>query len=253
MLDLCKLHARSLTIIEIRYTQTMGGIIGPGNRDMAQWITIRRYQAKDRQDVLRISADTAVFGEPVEAILEDRRLFCDAFTAYYTDFESDFLWVASVDEQVVGYLTGCVDTIAQRRRIIWRTILPLVGRLILGKYRLGRKTFDYTRHMAAGALRGEYPHVNQQAYPAHLHINVDVSMRGRGLGRQLMCAYLDQLREAGVPGVHLETTDINEAACRLYESLGFKVLDKRQTRVWQDLIDGQVENRIYGLRLVEEA
>lgn len=44
---------------------------------------IRMYKPSDRQDVLRISADTAVFGEPVEAILDDRRIFCDAFTAYY--------------------------------------------------------------------------------------------------------------------------------------------------------------------------
>ena len=66
--------------------------------DMDEAIIIRLYEPDDRQDVLRISADTAVFGEPVEAILDDRRLFCDAFTAYYTDFESEYLWVASIND-----------------------------------------------------------------------------------------------------------------------------------------------------------
>jgi ribosomal protein S18 acetylase RimI-like enzyme len=220
---------------------------------MDEAIITRLYEPSDRQDVLRISADTAVFGEPVEAILDDRQVFCDAFTVYYTDFESDCLWVACVGDQVVGYLTGCINTISQRRRIIERTILPLMWRIIQGKYRLGGKTFNYAKYMALGALRKEYPHVDLKEYPAHLHINVNADSRGRGLGRILMTAYLDQIREMGVPGVFLDTTDLNEAACRLYEAIGFELLDRRPTRVWVDVIDGPVENRVYGLRLVEDS
>jgi ribosomal protein S18 acetylase RimI-like enzyme len=220
--------------------------------EMDEAIIIRLYESSDRQDVLRISADTAVFGESVEAILEDRQLFRDAFTAYYTDFESDYLWVACIDDQVVGYLTGCINTISQRRQIIGRTMLPLVWRMIQGKYRLGGKTYNYVKYMARGALRKEYPRVDLKQYPAHLHINVEAAMRGRGFGRILMTAYLDQLGEMGVPGVFLDTIDINAAACSLYESLGFMLLDKRQTRVWKDIIPGPVENRTYGLRLVGE-
>ena len=219
---------------------------------MNEGVIIRSYKPNDRLDVLRIYADTAVFGEPVETILEDRGLFSDAFTAYYTDFESDYLWVACIDDQVEGYLTGCVDTISQRRRIIGRTILPLVWRIILGKYRLGWKTFNYAKYIAIGALRQEYPHVDLKEYPAHLHINVDADSRGRGLGRSLMTAYLDQLREIGVPGVFLDTTDLNETACSLYEAIGFELLDGRPTRVWVEVIYGLVENRSYGLKLAGE-
>jgi GNAT superfamily N-acetyltransferase len=220
---------------------------------MKEVVIIRLYKPNDRQDVLQISADTAVFGEPVEAILEDRGLFCDAFTAYYTDFESEYLWVACFGDQVVGYLTGCVDTTSQRRRIIWRTIIPLVWRIILGKYRLRWKTFHYAKYMAIGALRKEYPHVDLKQYPAHLHINVQAAMRGQGLGKRLMTAYLEQISAMGLPGVFLDTADINEDACRLYESLGFKLLDSRQTRVWREVITGSVENRAYGLRLVGDS
>jgi GNAT superfamily N-acetyltransferase len=220
---------------------------------MNEAIKVRLYEPNDRQEVLRISADTVVFGEPVEAILEDRHIFCDAFTAYYTYFESEYVWVACVDDQVVGYLTGCVDTISQQRRIIGRTIIPLVWRVILGKYRLGSKTWRYTRSMAMGALRKEYPQVDHKEFPAHLHINVDGAMRGRGLGRRLMTAYLEQISEMGVSGVFLDTTDLNEAACRLYESIGFKLLDRRQTFVWREVIDGPVENRSYGLKLVGDS
>ena len=131
-------------------------------------------------------------------------------------------------------------------------MLPLVWRMIQGKYRLGGKTFTYAKYMTRGALRKEFPHVDHKQYPAHLHINVEAAMRGRGLGRIMLTVYLDQLREMSVPGVFLDTTDINAAACRLYESLGFMLLDKRQTRVWKDIIPGSVENRCYGLRLVGE-
>ena len=202
----------------IRHPKVDGDITGSGVKKMDEADVIRSYEPNDRLDVLRISADTAVFGD-----------------------------------LVVGYLTGCVDTISQRRRIIGRTILPLVGRILQGKYRLGGKTFIYAKYMVLGSLRKEFPHVDLKQNPAHLHINVESAVRGRGLGRSLMTAYLDQLREMGVPGVFLDTTDLNEAACRLYEAFGFELLDRRPIRVWVDVIDGPVENRVYGLRLVEDS
>jgi|GEM_PF-6853184 len=39
--------------------------------------------------------------------------------------------------------------------------------------------------------------------------------RGQGLGRQLLSAYLEQLRALEMPGVHLSTTSLNAAACHL--------------------------------------
>ena len=52
-----------------------------------------------------------------------------------------------------------------------------------------------------------------------------------------MGAYLNQLRKLDVPGVFLGTTNLNEAACRLDEKTGFKLLDTRQTRVWSCLVN----------------
>ena len=166
------------------------------------------------------------------------------------DFESDYVWVACMGDQVVGYLTGCVDTAAQRKRYLIRTIAPLVGRVFQGKYKLGSKTWRFVRSMLGGVIRYEYPHVNYDEYPAHLHINVDVRSRGQGLGQKLMDAYLNQIRGLSVPGVTLDTTNLNEAACRLYEKQGFQLLNRRETRVWNYLFKRSVENRSYGLKLV---
>jgi len=212
-------------------------------------LLVRKYKLADRVALDRIAADTAFFGEPVEAFLGDRRLFCDAFYAYYTDLEPEHSWVACVGQEVVGFLVGCVDTKLQQRRWARRVLPSVAWRAFRGQYRLGWTTVRYTARLAQSYLRGEFASVDLGAYPAHLHINVDKRWRGRGTGRRLMEAYLDQLRRSQVPGVHLNTTSLNEAACRLYEKVGFRLLDARATRVWLHLVDRPVESRCYGLRL----
>jgi len=64
-----------------------------------------------------------------------------------------------------------------------------------------------------------------------------------------MEAYLGQLRELRVPGVFLDTTSLNEAACRLYEKMGFRLLDSRPDRFWAKWFGHPVDNRCYGLIL----
>jgi ribosomal protein S18 acetylase RimI-like enzyme len=210
---------------------------------------IRPYDPSDRPGLFRIAADTAFFGEPLERYMEDRRLFNDAFYAYYTDAEPACCWIAEADRQVVGFLTGCLNSKAQAGRYI-RLVLPgLLTALARGKYSFGPLTTKYIRKLVGAALRGEIPRVDTRIYPAHLHINVDVAYRRRGLGNKLMNSYLAQLRSLRIPGVHLETTSLNEAACRLYERLGFRVVSAHSTRMWSWIVEGPVELRCYGLRL----
>ncbi len=216
-------------------------------------LTIRPYRPSDREMVFRIAADTAFFGEPVEAFLDDRRLFCDAFYAYYTEFEQQHSFVACAGqagkEQVVGFLMGSLDT-ARRDRLYVRNILPhILWRAIRGHYRLGKRTVRYGLALLMGALRDSYPPADLALYPAHLHVNLQEAWRGHGLGRRLVECYLKHLRALRVPGVHLHTTNLNLAACRLYERLGFRLLDARPTLAWKWLVDGPVENDLYGLRL----
>jgi ribosomal protein S18 acetylase RimI-like enzyme len=213
--------------------------------------TIRPYLPADREAVFRIGADTAFFGAPIEAYMEDRNVFLDAFYAYYTDLEPEHAWVACADGKVVGFLTGCVDS-TERDRKFWRFILPrLLGKLFSGKYHFGRRSFGYFGGLLGGVFRREFTHADWDLYPAHLHINVDATWRGHKFGQRLMDAYLGQLRGLGIPGVYLETTSLNEIACRLYEKVGFRLLDTRPVRFWSRWFGHPVENRCYGLRLTE--
>ena len=210
-------------------------------------LSIRLYRKQDREDIYHIAADTAFFGEPVEAFLDDRRLFCDAFYCYYTDYEPEHIWVACAEAQVVGFLAGCLDTKARNRLWISRLLPWLVWRTVRGTYRLGPRTRRYARWLLSEAWHGNVPHPDLRAFPAHLHVNIAEAWRGHGLGRRLLIAYLSDLRRSSVPGVHLETTSRNVAACRLYEALGFHLLDERPSSLWTRLVNEPVANRCYGL------
>jgi len=210
-------------------------------------LAVRPYTHADRGTVHRIAADTAFFGGPVETFLDDRRVFCDALPTYYTDQEPEHAWVACVNGEVVGFLLGCVNT--DQQQAWFRKALPgMLGRAVRGIYQVGKRTLHYTAQITRAAMRREFTHVDLAAYPAHLHINLEAYSRGLGLGRRLIEAYLGQLRLLGVPGVHLETTSQNEAACHLYRKVGFELLEARPTRLWKRYVPVPVENRCYGLK-----
>jgi GNAT superfamily N-acetyltransferase len=212
-------------------------------------LMVRPYQTADREALFQIGADTAFFGAPIEAYMEDRRIFLDSFYAYYTDYEPEHAWVACAGAQVVGFLTGCTNSRCSERVLVRKLIPGVLWRLLTGYYHPGKKTWRYVRAAITAGLRGESPPVDLQRYPAHLHINLAAEWRGFGLGQRLMLAYLDQLRQLGVRGVHLGTTSMNVAACRLYERTGFHLLGARPTRMWTGIIDHPVEILSYGMEL----
>jgi ribosomal protein S18 acetylase RimI-like enzyme len=212
-------------------------------------MAVRPYQAGDRAALFKIGAETAFFGAPIETYMEDRRTFLDAFYAYYTDYEPEHAWVACAGDQVVGFLTGCTDTKRQEKISRQKLIPMVIWNVLRRRYKLGPKIWRYGRETFTAGLRGEFPPTDVERFPAHLHINLADGFRGLGLGRGLMQAYLAQLKELGVKGVHLHTTSLNEAACRLYEASGFRLWAARSTRMWRGLIDRPVENRCYAMEI----
>jgi ribosomal protein S18 acetylase RimI-like enzyme len=226
------------------YRQPAGN---PNVRDPSAFV--RPYATGDRASVFRIAADTAFFGRPVETFMDDRRLQQDIFVAYYVDCEPEYAWVAESAGAVVGYITASPGG-ARAARDRRKAALRAVARLLTFRYRVGRLTLRYATRAAAAVLRGEYPQVDLRDYPAELHINLAESARGLGLGRRLLETCLQQMTELGSPGIHLSTTNMNGAAIRLYEKLGFSLLGRRHTRLWEPWLPGvSVENLTYGRRL----
>ncbi|MCX6993316.1 MAG: GNAT family N-acetyltransferase [Kiritimatiellaeota bacterium] len=219
--------------------------------DNESWI-IRPYAAGDRVAVRRICCDTADAGRPVdrpspvEAFFEDRELFADLLMNYYTDYEPASAWVAeqagvpaiaggpvitggpAIAGGVVGYLTGCRDTGRFRRIMFWR----IVPRALFKAFWRGTWWSVSTRRLVRWNLPIWWRLLGHRAmplagYPAHLHINLRPGMQGQGIGRQLVNQFLDQLRLAGIPGVHLSTRADNMAALAFFEKMGFVHFDRR--------------------------
>ena len=210
---------------------------------------IQSFHEENSDALLKIAADTAFFGNPVEEFLEDRRLFCDIVYQYYLNFEPQNCWVATENQIVIGFLVGCFDSRVQTQQ--WRSsTFPLIlKKLFLKKYRIGPLTRKFLLNLIRTRLTEKQNSVDFSSYPAHLHINVDANWRGRGVGRQLLDKYITDLSQKRVPGVHLNTSSHNISACKLYERMGFQLLSSHSTRLWSHLISDPIELRCYGLSL----
>jgi|YNPBryantNP2012_1023418.scaffolds.fasta_scaffold02061_4 ribosomal protein S18 acetylase RimI-like enzyme len=208
---------------------------------------IRPYTPQDQEAVWTLVADTAFFGDPVEAFLEDRALYCALFAAYYTDYEPERLWVAETNGVVFGYVMGCGDS-HRRLQIFLTRILPgVVGGVLRHRYTIGRKALTYASHALQEVFAGRHLTAITAQFPGHLHIGVAASARGQGIGRALLETSLRQFWTTGVRGVHLVTTDRNQVACHLYESVGFRLLNAYPTRLWNGFVKG-VQTRVYGIK-----
>ena len=58
---------------------------------------IRSYRASDREAVRKLCCDTGFLGDPINPVYEDRQLFADFLTAYYTDHEPESCFLLEVD------------------------------------------------------------------------------------------------------------------------------------------------------------
>lgn len=211
--------------------------------------SIRPYQPTDRDAVRRIYADTAFFGEPVEAYFDDRGLFADLGIDAYLDHYSQYAWVAGGAETVVGYIVGCPLGDTEIRRHNLARLPRVLLRLAAGRYCVGRKTLAYVYDQALAAIRRELIEIHSALYPANLHINLLPAYRGRGLGSALLEAHLAQLSAEAVPGVHAVTTDRNVAAVRLYQKFGFALIAEATTSAWKRHVRGRIRLLAFGLRL----
>jgi ribosomal protein S18 acetylase RimI-like enzyme len=185
-------------------------------------IVVRPYRVEDRAQVRHICHVTGYMGEPVAWMWRDVESFADLFTSYYTDAEPQSALVAELDGVVAGYLLGCVDS-----RRVWNPA-TIFGRHFVRRgigFRPGTAGVVWRSFgdVVVDGLRRRLPPVSltDDAWPAHLHIDLLPTIRGRGVGATLMRNWTDHLRTAGVPGCFLETLGENRGAIAFFESMGF--------------------------------
>ncbi len=185
-----------------------------------QAVSVRPFQPSDRPEIRALCHRVGYMGEPATFYWSHQESFAEIWTAYYTDQEPESLSVAVRDNQVVGFLTGCVDT----------RVAPSPAKAVaLGAV----KHALFVRPGTAGFLwRGLLDTLSQRGtpsgeledprWPSHLHINLSPEARGCGVGRSLMDAWFKRLAQVGSPGCHLGTLFENTRAIGFFERMGFE-------------------------------
>lgn len=188
---------------------------------------IRPYEPRDRAAVRQICSDTADAGQPIERFFPDREVFADLLTNYYTEFEPQSVFVAESGREVVGYVTGSVDTKRFLRTMMWR-IAPvvLVKALARGTLWHPQAVRLFRANVGMWLKTGYRSGPTLDQYPAHLHVNVREGFRGQRLGQRLVEAFCERARAAGARGVHAGVSAENFRGCHFFEELGFVKLHR---------------------------
>lgn len=148
-------------------------------------LTDRRVAVAEVERVFFAASGTKAFANDAA-----REAFRERWLGRYLTHDAGHVFVAlNGAGRIVGYLVGCLDDPARTARFsdigFFADFAPLTAR-----------------------------------YPAHLHVNLDEAARGLGVGGLLVEAFCGQVRDAGLPGVHV-VTGKGVRNVRFYERLGF--------------------------------
>ncbi|MGI5220166.1 GNAT family N-acetyltransferase [Nocardia sp. CA-290969] len=182
---------------------------------------IRTFRPSDRT-ALQELATRAAQGSPTETLWGHPESEAAIYLEPYMDLEPESLFLAEADGELLGYLTGCVDTAAFPSEDARIAHAIRAHRLILRR----RPAAFFARSAldAAGAALRRTPtagEIHDPRWPAHLHINVAPEARGTGAADGLMQHWFERLRSVGSPGCHLQTLVENTRAVRFFERTGF--------------------------------
>jgi ribosomal protein S18 acetylase RimI-like enzyme len=160
-------------------------------------------RAGDRAAVLEICVRTGDAGRDASGLHPDARVLTDRYATPYLDLEPELAVLATVDDEVVGYVLGTADTARFAERF--------------AAHPSSLASLEHRKH-AGRLLIAEAAEL-----PAHLHIDLLPAAQGRGAGRALIEAFVAAL-PAGTAGVHLVVDPANTGAQAFYPRAGFREL-----------------------------
>ncbi len=183
-------------------------------------IIIRQYLSSDLEDIYNICLLTGKSGKDASDLFNYPKLLGEYFAAPYVMHEPELCFVAAVNDKPVGYILGTKDSnkFSEWCENNWFPELRKEYSLVADyKSPIEKRTVELIHS-------GYFPKKELADYPAHLHIDILPVAQGKGVGRRLINAFLDKLRELNVPAVHLEVGKNNVNAIEFYKRLGFEVL-----------------------------
>lgn len=193
---------------------------------------IRKFQPADRSRVRELCCETGFLGNPIDPVFEDRELFADYLTAYYTDWEPESSFVLIVDGAIHGYLLGSRFPLRQQLYNVYQNAsLFLRGLGRFAGYNTASKAF--VKWILSTAWK-ECPAAPRRC--AHFHINLLADARNVATTRAIMDAYLAYLHAAGEKQVYGQmVTFESRRGFKMFERYGFRVLNKSRISKYDNL------------------
>ncbi|HZJ17797.1 MAG TPA: hypothetical protein VFD27_22270 [Chthoniobacteraceae bacterium] len=198
---------------------------------------IRKFQAADRPRVRELCCETGFLGNPIDPVFEDRELFADYLSAYYTDWEPESAFVLLMNGEIRGYLLGSRHPFRQQLYNLYNNVaLFLRGVVRYPRYNAASKKFV---HWILRQAWREVPASPRRT--AHFHVNLLADARSVAQTRALMDSYLRYLSENGEKRVFGQMVVFEDRrGTRMFERYGFKVLNKAEITKYRDLHPGPV-------------
>lgn len=171
-------------------------------------ITVRKYEEKDRENLLRICIETS--GLPTKT-QKDRDFLNLMFNDYYAVVEGENCFVAADDnDEAVGYIL-CAENFEHYYKTFSGLYMPLIKKLGF-KY--------YTMALSEIGVHSLF----RKKYPAHLHIDILPVCQGKGTGTALVNELKDHLKEKGINSLMLSCGMGNKRAIKFYEKNDFRMI-----------------------------
>ncbi len=211
-------------------------------------IKIRKYKASDRAAVRQLVYRTALLGKSAALFFRGEEVIADALSVYFTDYEPGSAFVAESRGQVIGYLIGAKNKAVAESIFNRRIFLPLLIKAVFKGTFLNLNNLKFISACLVDFLKNgiKTPDFSHD-YPATFHMNLAEGYRGQGIGTRLTRVYLDYLRSAGVPGVHLAT--FSDPAAGFFSAQGFQRLYKGKRNYFRRALHRELPLYILGKRL----
>lgn len=223
--------------------------------------SIRPFHRSDRTVVRHLCCETGFLGKPIDPVFEDRELFANFLTGYYTDWEPESAFVIELDGEVKGYLLGSRHPFRQQLYDIYQN-LTLVVRVLLriGRYNVASRRF--IKWVICNGWR-EVPAAPRRT--AHFHINLVPEARNISTTRALMDAYLKYLAQCGEKRVYGQmVTFESRRGAKMFERYGFRIINRAEITKYRKfhpepvylctvVKDLGINDQLYGMREAEAA
>ena len=186
---------------------------------------IRPYRPSDRDAVRRLCCETGYLGKAIDPVFEDRELFADYITSFYTDWEPESTFVLEQNGELKGYLMGSRRPFLQQFYNFFNN-LSLFTRGAFRYPRYNKASKAFVRWILLNAWR-EVPAAPRRL--PHFHFNMLPEVQGFGTAREILVQFLNHLRAHGETHVFGQVVTFEDRrGAKVFERFGFQVVEKKE-------------------------